>query len=735
MGTINELNTTDTLAGDDKLVIWKDQAGATRAITAEDAAAYFSLSGGPYQPLDELLTAIAGQGPNTANGDFIQLTGMDTVRVRKLTVANYAALTVIPASFRFDDMLVYVASRATDGDGGDGWWRFDAASSAAANGGTILAPDAGTGRWIRFYYGPINAMWFGLKADALKSSAAANTTALQAALNAAYWVLLPEGTTYIRQIAHTQSNRLTGQGIGKTNLILDDDQNTRAFYAASLSLMVYEDFTLDMNPANNTGSGAHDGIRLEACVSPVVRRVRVTGARGLFSGSPVGGGISLQGGSFPVVEQCYVDDCFDGLQIFQTTDGKDTGCQFSDNLRFGIVGTEADRWHTSAIRSTGNATTYSSGGNYGFVDSLDLQIHGAQLNGSILSFGGLLSGCDNAQCSNIEANDNGLDGFGPYDSLNVQISGFDANRNVVRGITIDSGSNNCNVTNVRCRDNGDVDFSLFRSAGFQGANFDYETARFHEAAVALSATVAAGGSGYTDGTHTALVEGGTIGPLGKAAFTVTVSGGAIVSVDAMTNSGEYWDLPTNPVSVSGVPGGTGGTLNVVWAGASSQTVSDPSLSNSGSDTSTLTIATDPSGGGAPSSTSGALFVAVRGTITDESGDSVVAAVGCPDFKTPLLTLTLANSWVAYDPNWQEPVYWKDAEGWVTVQGSMSSGTTTPGTTIATLPVGYRPSKVSGPYLSYGASIGAIYVSSTGDIVINSTLDATLTAFVIRFQAA
>jgi hypothetical protein len=209
MGTINELNTTDTLADDDKLVIWKDQAGATRAITAEDAATYFSLAGGPYQPLDELLTAIAGLGPSTAAGDFIELTAQDTVRVRKLSVATYAALTVIPASFRFDDMLVYVAGRATDGDGGHGWWRFDAASSAAANGGTVLAPDAGTGRWLRFYMLPADVRWFGVKSDGTTDDA----SALSAALNttAISWFLIPADTRINTAVQIERDNvRITG---------------------------------------------------------------------------------------------------------------------------------------------------------------------------------------------------------------------------------------------------------------------------------------------------------------------------------------------------------------------------------------------------------------------------------------------------------------------------------------------------------------------------------------------
>jgi hypothetical protein len=90
MGTINELNTTDTLADDDKLVLWKTQAGATRAITAIDAAGYFA--GGAFQPLDELLTSIAALGPTTTADRMIYTTAQDVAALTPITAFGRSLL-------------------------------------------------------------------------------------------------------------------------------------------------------------------------------------------------------------------------------------------------------------------------------------------------------------------------------------------------------------------------------------------------------------------------------------------------------------------------------------------------------------------------------------------------------------------------------------------------------------------------------------------------------------------
>lgn len=60
------------------------------------------------------------------------------------------------------------------GDGGGGFFRWNSADATADNGGTVIAPNAGTGRWNRLYdpSGPLSDLWFGSKVDGVTDDAA-----------------------------------------------------------------------------------------------------------------------------------------------------------------------------------------------------------------------------------------------------------------------------------------------------------------------------------------------------------------------------------------------------------------------------------------------------------------------------------------------------------------------------------------------------------------------------------
>lgn len=99
------------------------------------------------------------------------------------TIAALKALTV-PAN----GTPYYVQGYTASGDGGEGWFVYNSASAAADNGGTIIQPTAGSGRWLRSYVGSngnkINVKWFGAKGDAVTSDSAAVTAAMTVAIAA-----------------------------------------------------------------------------------------------------------------------------------------------------------------------------------------------------------------------------------------------------------------------------------------------------------------------------------------------------------------------------------------------------------------------------------------------------------------------------------------------------------------------------------------------------------------------
>lgn len=80
-------------------------------------------------------------------------------------LTSVASMAEIDTEGLADGAFVVVTGYYAEGDGGGGDFYYDADSSATANGGTIIAPDVGDGRWIRVYSGPINIRWFGALGD------------------------------------------------------------------------------------------------------------------------------------------------------------------------------------------------------------------------------------------------------------------------------------------------------------------------------------------------------------------------------------------------------------------------------------------------------------------------------------------------------------------------------------------------------------------------------------------
>lgn len=78
---------------------------------------------------------------------------------------------------------------------------------------------------------------------------------------------------------------------------------------------------------------------------------------------------------------------------------------------------------------------------------------------------------------------------------------------------------------------------------------------------AASATIAGGGTGYANGNVLTVVGGNFTT---AATFTVTGNSSGVITSVSLTTAGEYRDVPTNPVTVTG-GAGTGATLTVTFA--------------------------------------------------------------------------------------------------------------------------------------------------------------------------
>jgi len=94
-------------------------------------------------------------GNPTALDNLINTTSADTV-------SSIALLKALSAS---DGDSVLVTGYYVDSDGGGGHYQFDSSSAVADNGGTIIAPNVGSGRWILNVPGSLSPLQFGAVGD------------------------------------------------------------------------------------------------------------------------------------------------------------------------------------------------------------------------------------------------------------------------------------------------------------------------------------------------------------------------------------------------------------------------------------------------------------------------------------------------------------------------------------------------------------------------------------------
>ena len=100
---------------------------------------------------------------------------------KAIVVDNVAALKALTVSGITDGQLYITRGYYSDNDGGQGTYIYDSASAATDNGGTVIAPTAGAGRFLLQYSGELNVKQFGAKGDGVTD----NTSAFQSAITQA----------------------------------------------------------------------------------------------------------------------------------------------------------------------------------------------------------------------------------------------------------------------------------------------------------------------------------------------------------------------------------------------------------------------------------------------------------------------------------------------------------------------------------------------------------------------
>jgi hypothetical protein len=168
-------------------------------------------------------------------------------------VATITALKAVAVARMSSGQQVEIAGYYLAGDGAGGVFQYNSGSSASDNGGTIIAPTSGSGRWLRVYSSDINVRWFGAKGDASQD----DSPYIQAAISAGSKVFIPSGTYRCDSAVALASNTVI-YGQGAATILKAATNGQQVLTATSVSNIQINDIAI--NGGGQT-SDIYSGVR------------------------------------------------------------------------------------------------------------------------------------------------------------------------------------------------------------------------------------------------------------------------------------------------------------------------------------------------------------------------------------------------------------------------------------------------------------------------------------------
>lgn len=251
---------------------------------------------------------------------------------KAIVVDNVAALKALTVASVDDGQVFLTRGYYTENDGGQGTYIYDTASSAADNGGTVIAPTTGSGRYLLQYSESINVKQFGARGNGISNDTQAfqNAASVAGSLVNVYSyvsgirIKIPNGTYIISDQITLQSGTsfegTNGADRGNCSIYLTANSKNLFFIGENKKWITIKNVYLgSLNPATSVVSTGTVGIKAEGNYPNSSFYIRIEGV--IFE--QFNKGIYINGLSFPgqwqcdnwVVDQCVFSLCGTGIHV------------------------------------------------------------------------------------------------------------------------------------------------------------------------------------------------------------------------------------------------------------------------------------------------------------------------------------------------------------------------------------------------------------------------------------